>query len=436
MASSRFELLCIVLLGVGQMCIMTGYDTQSFILESVIHSVNERYPGLISKYAGYYGQAVCWGTYMIATIFTPSLLNYLSPKMTLFLGSLCYTLFQIGFFFLNSYYYYITSALMGVGMLLGGGILALVFALTSASGSNHGIYLNDTLNFNSTIPFTEEKERSFSDKEILLMYAAFAAVTIFANITFLVMPSKEVDNCIEGRNKNKTTFIEQMHRMYSAFSSRKTMLLSAVFVNLGLWTSFWLSVYPTTLTFNINLSEKIYLPAIYSVGVGTGEIIMGFFIASMSKRKKDFGLQPTMTIGCSLACLTILLITVSTPVDSPMRPTAQLPLLFQPNRIIVFLIALMIGLADSALNNVRTVICAIVMPDRRAQTFSISKFYQALGGSVLLFLSSKMTIYHYTCILLVSSILATVTFFHVAKKTQKMERKFTVEQLNRNRVPL
>ncbi|VDO70936.1 unnamed protein product [Heligmosomoides polygyrus] len=116
MASSRaLEMLCIVLLGLGQMCIMTGYDTQSFVAESVLHSVNGREPTRIDALAGYYGQATCYAGYMIACLFAPSILSFLSPKWTLFLGSVCYTIYQIGFLYLNNYYYYTSCAVMGVG---------------------------------------------------------------------------------------------------------------------------------------------------------------------------------------------------------------------------------------------------------------------------------------------------------------------------------
>ncbi|KHJ89888.1 hypothetical protein OESDEN_10276 [Oesophagostomum dentatum] len=122
MASSNcFELLCIVLLGLGQMCIMTGKSLvkrrvlQSFVAESVLHSVSRREPDRIDPHAGYYGQATCFGFYMLACIFAPWILSRVSPKWTLFLGSVCYTLYQVGFLYLNNYYYYTTCAIMGVG---------------------------------------------------------------------------------------------------------------------------------------------------------------------------------------------------------------------------------------------------------------------------------------------------------------------------------
>ena len=55
MKQRNFELLCAAMLGFGQLCIMVGYDSESFILESVIHSIHERNPEKVSQYAGYYG---------------------------------------------------------------------------------------------------------------------------------------------------------------------------------------------------------------------------------------------------------------------------------------------------------------------------------------------------------------------------------------------
>ncbi|VDL73608.1 unnamed protein product [Nippostrongylus brasiliensis] len=54
-SSNTLEMICIVLLGLGQMCIFVGYDTQSFVAESVLHSVNGREPLRIDAYAGYFG---------------------------------------------------------------------------------------------------------------------------------------------------------------------------------------------------------------------------------------------------------------------------------------------------------------------------------------------------------------------------------------------
>ena len=49
------ELSCILQLGVATMLVFIGLDTHTFVVESVLHSVNHRDPSRIDEYAGYYG---------------------------------------------------------------------------------------------------------------------------------------------------------------------------------------------------------------------------------------------------------------------------------------------------------------------------------------------------------------------------------------------
>lgn len=83
MRESRYDLLCAVLLGIGQLCmftgnyyfqidkkvyrtLLTGYDTQLTIVEPVLHSVHDRSPTTIDSHAGYYGyfcsRSFAWNT--------------------------------------------------------------------------------------------------------------------------------------------------------------------------------------------------------------------------------------------------------------------------------------------------------------------------------------------------------------------------------------
>ncbi|KIH60324.1 hypothetical protein ANCDUO_09430 [Ancylostoma duodenale] len=63
MTSSYFELICIVLLGLGHMCVFIGNDAQTFLVESVMHSVNGRQPDRIDAHAVFY---TGYGSYLTA----------------------------------------------------------------------------------------------------------------------------------------------------------------------------------------------------------------------------------------------------------------------------------------------------------------------------------------------------------------------------------
>uniref|UniRef100_A0A1I7T1N4 MFS domain-containing protein n=1 Tax=Caenorhabditis tropicalis TaxID=1561998 RepID=A0A1I7T1N4_9PELO len=452
--SRRFELLCVMMLTFGQLCIMTGYDSQSFILESVIHSIHEREPERISPYAGYYGQAVCYLAYVTACLFSPSFLYATSAKTTLLISSICFTSFPLGFLFTNSYYYYFSSALNGIGfafyytgnggyitshstrqsiesnvslswsfgcccMIVGSIIMAIITTVTQAPD-----ILPEVLN--ATIPSGHGIERRFGDSEIYLLFSVFAAISSLAIFTFMMMPSQDVSNCIESSEKH-VTFRDGMKLMADTLTSSKMFKLAPTFLLTGIHTSFWLSVFPTTLTFNMHNSKLIYLPAIYGFGVGVGETIMGIIISTLSKRIKDFGLKPTMLIGCVLTTVFCFLALISTPFNATVTPSNEEPLLFQPNRVFVFMIALIGGMSDCCLCSVRSVICALAMPKRRAQAFSVSKIYQSLGTCVIFFISPFLNLYHYVFGIPILCSIACIFFFRQAGQTQVMERKITQE---------
>ncbi|CAO4377667.1 unnamed protein product [Caenorhabditis nigoni] len=449
----RFEMLCIMMLTFGQLCIMTGYDSQSFILESVIHSIHEKEPDRISPYAGYYGQAVCYLAYVTACFFSPSFLYATSAKTTLLISSICFTSFPLGFLFTNSYYYYFSSALNGIGfalyytgnggyitshstrktiesnvslswslgcccMIVGSIIMAIITTVTQTS-EILDVAANITIGGHGI-------ERRFGDSEIYLLFSVFAAISSLAIFTFMLLPSQDVSNCIESSDK-KVSFKDGMKLMADTLVSSKMFKLAPAFLLTGIHTSFWVSVFPTTLTFNMHNSKLIYLPAIYGFGIGVGETIMGCIISTLSKRIKDFGLKPTMLIGCVLTTIFCTVAFLSTPYNATTTPSHEDPLLFQPSRVTVFLVAVIGGMSDCCLCSVRSVICALAMPKRRAQAFSVSKIYQSLGSCVIFFISPFLNIYHYVFGIPILCFFACIFFFWQAGQTQVMERKLTQE---------
>uniref|UniRef100_A0A8R1HI55 Membrane transporter n=2 Tax=Caenorhabditis japonica TaxID=281687 RepID=A0A8R1HI55_CAEJA len=461
MSPRGFELLCVVMLGFGHLCIMTGCDSQAFILESVIHSIHERDPGRINSHAGYYGQATCYLAFVITCLVSPSILYATSAKTTLFIASVCFTSFPLGFLYTNQYYYFFSAALNGVGfalyytgnggyltshstrntiesnvsiswaigsscMIVGAGIIALITYLTAGQAPATMDILNSTLN--STVS-AQHFERRFSDMEIYLLFSVFALISFIGNVTFLLMPSSDIDNCIESSQKT-VAFRDGIHLMYRAFRSPKMFILIPMFMLTGVHTSFWVSIYPTTLTFNSHLAKMIYLPAIYSLGVGLGETIMGMLISFCSKRIPNFGMRPTMFIGCFLTIMYCGLIVISTPASSPMAPTSEKPLLFQPTRLLVFVIALIGGMSDCCLCSVRSVICAINMPNRRDQAFSVSKFYQSIGTCVVFFISPFLNIYYYTIGIPILCVIASFCFFFETRRIKRMEKTMTNMELD------
>ncbi|KAK5985970.1 UNC93 protein MFSD11, partial [Trichostrongylus colubriformis] len=347
------ELICIICLGIGTMCLMNGYDTQSFIVESVLHSVHMREPETIAKHAGYYGQAVLYAAYTLATLFAPWVCYRVGSKSSLLAGSLLFTIYQAGFFMLNSYYYYLSQALMGIGfalyycgqglymsehstrttitrnsslvssignssMLLGGVVLIIIFYIREWTSKG----AEDTLSG------VELDYRNFSNGEIYVIYGVLFGCTVISNIIFALMPTnKAVDSKLE--TIEKSTFRTQLNQLIDTAREPKMLLLSFFFLFYGFHVSYWLGAYPTTFAFSKMLSTNIYLPAYYSAMVGLGNIIVGCYITYFDKRYANFGLIPTMisqlVLSAIVYCLTLLstsnLSTIETNDDNSMLIT-------------------------------------------------------------------------------------------------------------------
>ncbi|GMT23041.1 hypothetical protein PFISCL1PPCAC_14338, partial [Pristionchus fissidentatus] len=118
MRESVYDLLCAFLLGLGQLCMYTGYDTQQTIVEPVLRSVHERAPSNIDAHAGYYGLMTCMTVYVLSNLAAPWALSIIGSKFALLLGSLMFSLHIASFLFIHWIPYYVTAALLGGGFAL------------------------------------------------------------------------------------------------------------------------------------------------------------------------------------------------------------------------------------------------------------------------------------------------------------------------------
>lgn len=82
----------------------------------------------INKHAGYYRQSllysvyslfsslsIIYATFTLANFIAAPVVGIIGPKWAMVLGTLCYTVFQVGFLFLNEVYLYLSSGLLGIG---------------------------------------------------------------------------------------------------------------------------------------------------------------------------------------------------------------------------------------------------------------------------------------------------------------------------------
>ncbi|GMT33755.1 hypothetical protein PFISCL1PPCAC_25052 [Pristionchus fissidentatus] len=465
LSSSKHGLLCAALLGFGQLCMYTGYDSQSFIVESAMHSVSERDPGRMNAHSGYRGQAIMYCLFTISNFFAPWIMQKIGSRMTLVIGSLMFTLYFVSFFYLHFVPFYITSALMGVGFamfymgeggyltehstkrtidrnsalswaigtvcMIIGGIVLLLTLKPAAAVVVAAAAADETNTTAATAPTTAAPvgghgvTQDFSDKQIRIMYGAFAGIALISNVVFFFLPSKIDPRSLAATGNQEQSFLTQLKSTLFTLLNGYMLMLAPFFSLLGSQGSFWMSVFPTTLTFSSHLSHNIQLPAFYSISCGIGATLMGLAISCLSRKFDNFGQKPTMIIGCITHLIALVLVYLSTPAEANRGRSTDHSLPVSPNVPIALLIAFLLGCADSCFNTVRTVICALVLPQKRTEAFSISKFYQSLTGCILLFVANRMTIPVFTIVLACKCLIGAALYFVVVSRARTGDAEAT-----------
>ncbi|PIO61296.1 hypothetical protein TELCIR_17182, partial [Teladorsagia circumcincta] len=285
----RHELLSVYMLGFGTLFLYLGYHTQSFISESIIHSVHLRDPHRISGYAGYYGQAIHYSAFAISSLFTASLQHYLASKWML--------------------------------------VLATVFFACTIMVKEHiwqsirqGVRLSQTLVLKQPSDIRE----------------GLAKTSIHPNM----------------------------------------ILLTFTFLHMGLLVSFFLGIYPTTLSFTASLAKDVYIVALYSCSAGLAEVFGGVFIRPLIKMCHSYKLIVTVALHFAAVVAALALFQLSVPERATIEPTHDNALWFTPSRTLACIFGFLVGMADFTLTMARAVICQKAVPQHRIEVFSLTRIHQ------------------------------------------------------------
>lgn len=289
------------------------------------------------------------------------------------------------------------------------------------------------------------------------------------------MPSSDIDNCIES-SKKTVAFRDGIKLMYRAFRSPKMFILIPMFMLTGVHTSFWVSIYPTTLTFNSYLAKMIYLPAIYSLGVGLGETISEFpLITSLSPYPYSSGssdispfqenqklwnashhvhrMLPNLsllrsyrhdhTFHCSNGSDFREAVVVPANVSGLDGLETQIPV-FQPppslhdrsDRWDVRLLSLQCPFSNlcpcHANSPWSSLLCIQVLSGwiKLLSPYQYPHHFQSIGTCVIFFISPFLNIYYYTIGIPILCAIASFCFFFETRRIKRMEKTMTNMELD------
>lgn len=434
------EIVSCVQFGFASMFMFAGYLSTSFIAESIIHSIYQDNPNTISQFAGYYGAAIQFGALAVSSIITPSVLHYLTSKWSLVLGSSLFALYYIGFFRVTWWYFYLSQVFVGFSyalynngegaylsehsswrtlesntaieiaighqcMFVGGFVLLMVF-LVAGGGTPLSV---------EGVSFLH-----FSESQIHVLYGAYFAVSLLSILIFALLPTKQYDSIASSSKKTEWSFIGELKSLVDTLTYSNILLLTLAFFYQGIFTSFYLAVFPTTFSFVYSLNKSTNLVAYYGIALGVGEFLGGFFVSVLSRRYRNFSLTPTML--CHAVCAVIFqgLVFFAFPNWATVMPTGGGGTLFTATVPIAVFCGLLVGLADSTITTARTVVCQIAVPHRRPQAFSLSRLVQSVSSSLVLYYSPRMSLTTWVVTMFFTLAVGTSSFAYVASRATKI----------------
>ncbi|GMT32291.1 hypothetical protein PFISCL1PPCAC_23588, partial [Pristionchus fissidentatus] len=445
LSPSTYSALCAVCIGLANLIYATAYEAHVFSVESVIHSVHDRDPNRVGAHDGYYGMAVSNAFYMISTIIVPSLNNYMRCKWILVISSASFAVYFLSFQVLHRYLYFVCCSFMGFALgsfnvgYLGyltesstketlSSNMALSWGISSVSVLAAGVVNFLMAHANSEVDSSTvaSNYREYSDTEVRIFFAIMTAVSVLSMALYALLPNKKVADSISKSTKRTKSIKEQVAQMASVLSSRRVLILAPFYLYIGLFFSLWITVIPTTLQFTMVLSKNPYVPMLYGIAFTGGTSTMCVIVMKLSARYPNICCKPMMIVSAILHLSIFAVVVAVVPEWSTVRHNDEPSLLIQPSVWTVIVLAFLLGAADLANNNMRTVISSLVMPKRRQQMFGVSRFYHGMAASALFFGAPALSIYSYVALLTAFLIVATAVYLYTCsylEKEEKMERQ-------------
>jgi MFS family permease len=309
---TRAETLNVVHCGVAFMLVYAAFFTQGFIVETVITNVASSSEGSnISKHAGYYSLSIISLVAMISNFFAVPLIQTIGPRWSMLIGSATCTAFQAGFLYLNSYYFYFSSALVGFGVAGIAGSAEMFHFSVLMTGQGNYLALNSTKQTSARnsamllailqsslivggiflyFVFHSLTSTKINTSTIRLVYGAFTIVSLASNIVFALLrvPDKSKQSSVQ-RSKVHEEEKVALHQMFAStfrlMATKEMLLLSVTFMNSGIEQSFWAGIYSTCIAFTTKLGENANeLLAFNSIAIGIGQI-SGWPYYSLSRQE-------------------------------------------------------------------------------------------------------------------------------------------------------
>uniref|UniRef100_A0A8R1DWF2 Uncharacterized protein n=2 Tax=Caenorhabditis japonica TaxID=281687 RepID=A0A8R1DWF2_CAEJA len=433
------------MMSLGTTFMFLGYDVQTMMAESVLHSVSTKNPGRISVYAGYYGQAIHYVSFAFFSIFTATIQYYISSKSMLIISSVLFVTCYTAYIHINYYIFYSSQLLLGFAYALYNNAEGMYLSEHSSrrtidsnsaleTGLGHtsllfgGVTMLFVFHF---VPHTFDGHfLNFDENVVQVIYFSLMALTLVSVVLFSFLPTKQFDSIALNSPRVTPSLKSQIKRFGEAFTHLNTSLLIFTYVYMGCMVSFMYGIYPTSLSFTSETGSDVYIIALYLLSSGVAAFLSAMFIRPMIKKLHKYKLIVPMAIHCGAMAAVISLVYSTVPNNATQEPTSNMDVLITPSRYLSIIIGFLLGFADFTITMTRSVICQIAVPSYRAEIFSLTRIYQCLSSCVILFVSPYLSRNSWICILIVGLLAGITSMLAVLCRTHNTAVAAPIEPLN------
>uniref|UniRef100_A0A8R1DZ47 UNC93-like protein MFSD11 n=1 Tax=Caenorhabditis japonica TaxID=281687 RepID=A0A8R1DZ47_CAEJA len=377
--------LNVVQLGFGFFSNFFAFNSQGFIEEAVIDSASEN--GNLNTHAGYYSLSIIYAVFTIGNFAAAPIVDILTPKWAMVLGALCYAVFQVGFLFLNEWYLYASSALLGFGASIiwtgQGSYLsqnctkettsrnsALLWGMSESSLLAGGIFL-------FVVFSVQGAQDKIPTSTINILYTVFTVLSLISALIFALLRQPSYPETVDRKNYGKL-----VSSTFKLMFTKKMLALAFVFAYTGIEQSFW-----------------------------TAGLIFGL----MGDKSRKVGRDAIILLGTIVHLVVYALCYINFPQDSSLNKTDDMGGLIEPNLPIALIAGGLLGFGDAIWNTQIYSFLCDTYPKQSAQAFALFKLYQSALSCAAFFYAPVLQLYWHLVILVITSLFGACCFFYVER---------------------